>query len=55
MADHDDSSAEPDASTAGAMTLYMTGVTIAYDREDSRGFVKKRATAVVMAAAIGFA
>jgi len=42
-------------SVTSAMSTYMTGVTIAYDREDSRGFVKKRATAVVMAAAIGFA
>ena len=38
-----------------AMTGYMTAVTLAYDREDSRGFVKKRGTALVMAAVIAFA
>jgi membrane protein len=42
-------------SVTSAMSTYMTGVTIAYDREDSRGFFKKRFTAVVMAAAIAFA
>jgi membrane protein len=42
-------------SVTGAMTTYMTGVTIAYDREDTRGFVKKRLTALVMSAAIAFA
>jgi membrane protein len=42
-------------SVTSAMSTYMTGVTIAYDREDSRGFVKKRLTALVMAVAIAFA
>jgi membrane protein len=42
-------------SITSAMSTYMTGVTIAYDRDDSRKFLKKRVTALVMAAAIGFA
>ena len=42
-------------SVTSAMTSYMTGVTIAYGREDRRGFVRKRATALVLAAAIGLA
>jgi membrane protein len=42
-------------SVTSAMSTYMTGVTIAYDREDSRSFFKKRGTALVMSAAIAFA
>jgi membrane protein len=42
-------------SVTSAMTTYMTAVTIAYDREDTRGFVKKRLTALVMAIAIALA
>jgi membrane protein len=42
-------------SITSAMTNYMTGVTIAYAREDRRGFVRKRLTALVLAAAIGLA
>jgi membrane protein len=42
-------------STTGAMTSYMTAVNIAYDRKDRRSFVKKRLTAVIMVACVGFA
>lgn len=42
-------------STTGAMTSYMTAVNIAYDRQDRRPFVKKRLTALLMVACIGFA
>jgi membrane protein len=42
-------------SMTGAMTSYMTGVNLAYDRKDGRKFVKKRITALAMAACIGFA
>ena len=42
-------------STTGAMTSYMTALNIAYDREDSRKFVKKRLVALVMVACIGLA
>ena len=42
-------------SVTSAMTSYMTGVTIAYGRDDRRGFVRKRLTALVLAAAIGLA
>jgi membrane protein len=41
-------------STTGAMTSYMTGLNIAYDRKDARPFVKKRLTALAMVACIGF-
>jgi membrane protein len=41
--------------TTGAMTAFMTGLNIAYDRKDSRSFVKKRLVAVEMAACIAFA
>jgi membrane protein len=41
--------------TTGAMTGYMTGVNLAYDRKDRRSFVKKRLTAALMAACIGLA
>lgn len=39
--------------TTGAMTSYMTGINLAYDRRDRRSFVKKRITALTMAACIG--
>jgi membrane protein len=42
-------------STTGAMTSYMTALNLAYDRSDSRNFVKKRAIAVAMVACIGAA
>jgi membrane protein len=42
-------------STTGAMTTYMTAVNIAYDRKDRRNFFRKRLTALVMVACIGFA
>ncbi len=42
-------------STTGAMTTYMTALNIAYDRDDTRGFLKKRLVALVMVACIGAA
>jgi len=42
-------------STTGAMTSYMTGLNIAYDRKDRRTFVEKRLTAIAMVACIGAA
>src|SRR5436305_1503502 len=42
-------------STTGAMTGFMTGVNIAYDRKDTRKFVRKRVVALAMAACTGFA
>ncbi|HKP18710.1 MAG TPA: YihY/virulence factor BrkB family protein [Gaiellaceae bacterium] len=42
-------------STTGAMTSFMTALNIAYDRKDSRKFIRKRVVALTMAAAIGFA
>lgn len=42
-------------STTGAMTGFMTGVNIAYDRKDARNFIRKRVIAVAMAACVGFA
>ena len=42
-------------STTGAMTSFMTAINIAYDREDSRSFVKKRLVAVAMVGVIGVA
>ncbi|HZT15484.1 MAG TPA: YihY/virulence factor BrkB family protein [Gaiellaceae bacterium] len=42
-------------STTGAMTSYMTALNLAYDRQDRRNFVRKRATALVMVACIGLA
>lgn len=38
-------------STTSAMTTLMTGLSIAYDVEDSRGFVRKRGVALAMTAA----
>jgi membrane protein len=42
-------------STTGAMTSFMTALNIAYDRKDSRTFLKRRATALVMVACMGLA
>lgn len=42
------------ASTS-AMTTYMTALNLAYDREDGRGFVRKRLLAVLLVVAIGAA
>jgi len=42
-------------STTGAMTAYMAGLNIAYDREETRNFVRKRLVALVMVACIGAA
>ena len=39
----------------GAMTSFMTAPNVAYGREDQRNFVKKRLTALLMVACIGFA
>jgi len=42
-------------STTGAMTSFMTALNVAYDRKDRRSFLKKRLTALLMVACIGFA
>jgi len=42
-------------STTGAMTTYMTAINLAYERKESRSFVRKRITAVAMVAVIGLA
>lgn len=42
-------------STTGAMTSFMTGLNIAYDCDETRGFVRKRLVALVMSACIGAA
>ena len=42
-------------SMTSAMGTAMTALNVAYDREDSRGFVRKRLTALAMAAAVGAA
>jgi membrane protein len=42
-------------STLGAMNAYMTALNIAYDRNDTRPFVRKRLVALVMVGCIGFA
>jgi membrane protein len=39
----------------GAMNAYMTALNIAYERKDTRSFVKKRVVAVKMAAVMGVA
>jgi membrane protein len=39
-------------STTGAMTAYMAGLNIAYEREETRGFVRKRLVALAMVACI---
>ncbi|HLX31909.1 MAG TPA: YihY/virulence factor BrkB family protein [Gaiellaceae bacterium] len=41
--------------TTGAMTSYMTALNLAYERKDSRSFLRKRLVAVEMVAAIGSA
>lgn len=40
-------------STTGAMTSYMSALNLAYERDDTRGFVKKRLVALAMVASIG--
>ena len=42
-------------STTGAMTSYMAGLNIAYKREETRSFLRKRVVALVMAACMGAA
>ena len=42
-------------STTGAMTGYMTAINLAYERKDTRGFVRKRIVALAMVAVIGIA
>jgi membrane protein len=39
----------------GAMTTYMAGLNVAYDRKDGRSFLKKRLVALLMVAVMGFA
>jgi membrane protein len=39
--------------TTGAMTGYMTAFNLAYDRKDTRGFVKRRLIALAMVGCIG--
>jgi membrane protein len=42
-------------STTSAMTTYMTAINLAYERRDTRSFVRKRLVALAMVAVIGFA
>src|SRR5579872_1372046 len=42
-------------SLTGAMTTYMTAVNMAYQRKDTRGFIRKRIVALTMVAIIGAA
>ncbi len=42
-------------STTGAMTSYMAGLNVAYKREETRSFVRKRVLALAMAACMGAA
>jgi membrane protein len=42
-------------STTGAMTSFMTAINIAYDRKDSRSFIRKRLVALKMVVAVGVA
>jgi len=42
-------------STTGAMTAYMAGLNIAYERDETRGFVRRRLLALAMVACIGTA
>ena len=42
-------------STTGAMGSYMLAINLAYERKDSRSFVRKRIVALQMVGAIGFA
>src|SRR5262249_49575401 len=39
----------------GAMTTYMTAITLAHERKDKRSFVRKRLVAIELVAVIGFA
>ncbi len=42
-------------STTGAMTTYMTALNIAYKRDETRPFVRRRLLALAMVACIGLA
>jgi membrane protein len=42
-------------STTGAMTGYMTAINLAYERKDTRNFVRKRLVALTMVGVIGVA
>ena len=42
-------------STTGAMTAYMAGLNIAYERDETRSFLRKRLVALAMVACIGAA
>ena len=42
-------------STTGAMTTYMTAINMAYERKDSRSFVRRRTAALKMVLVIGLA
>jgi membrane protein len=42
-------------STTGAMNAYMLAINLAYNRKDTRSFIRKRIVALEMVAAIGFA
>jgi membrane protein len=42
-------------STTGAMTSYMAGLNIAYERDETRSFVRRRLVAVVMVACVSAA
>jgi membrane protein len=42
-------------STTGAMTSYMTAINLAYERKDTRGFVRRRLVALQLAGAFGAA
>jgi membrane protein len=42
-------------STTGAMTSYMAGLNIAYERDETRSFIRRRLVAVAMVACIGAA
>jgi membrane protein len=42
-------------STTGAMTAYMSALNVAYGADETRGFVKKRKVALLMAGCIAFA
>jgi membrane protein len=42
-------------STTGAMTTYMKAINLAYEREESRSFLRKRLVALAMVAVIGLA
>jgi membrane protein len=41
--------------TTGAMTTYMTAINLAYEQDDTRGFIRKRLVALAMVAVIGIA